>query len=55
MVSCMTMSNEPQAAQMNKKPPQEFSLDWTLTQHPHDENLELWNVCLRFEIEIART
>jgi hypothetical protein len=31
MVSCMTMSNEPQAAQMNKKPPQEFSL----------ENLEL--------------
>jgi hypothetical protein len=30
----------PQAAQMNEEPPLESSLNLTLTQHPHDENLE---------------
>jgi hypothetical protein len=33
----MTMSYELQATQVNEEPPQESSLDLTLTQHPHDE------------------
>jgi len=38
MVLCMTMSYELQVAQVNQEPPQESSLDLTLTQHLHNEN-----------------
>ncbi len=36
---------------MNEEPPLELFLDLTLTQHLHDENLELWEVRPHFEVE----
>jgi hypothetical protein len=48
----MTNSYKPQVAQVNEEFPWESSLDFTLTQHPHDENLELREVCSHFEVEI---
>jgi hypothetical protein len=39
MVSRIVTSYEPQAMQMNEEPTSESSLDLTLTQHPHDEDL----------------
>jgi len=36
----MTMSYEPQAAQMNEELAPESSLDLSLTQHPRDEDPE---------------
>jgi hypothetical protein len=47
----MTMSYELQVAQVNEKPPHESSLDLMLTHHLHDENPELREVCLCFEVE----
>jgi len=40
-----------QAAQANKEPPSESSLDLTLTQHPCDEEPKPREVCACFEIE----
>jgi hypothetical protein len=37
----MTTSYGLQVAQVNEEPPQESSLDLTLTQHFHDEDPEL--------------
>jgi hypothetical protein len=51
MVSHMTMSYRLQVAQMNEEPPQESSLDLTLTQPLHDEDLEPQKVRLHFKIE----
>ncbi len=36
---------------MNEELPRELSLDLTLTQHPHDENPELREVHLHFEVK----
>ncbi len=47
----MTVSYELQVAQVNEKPPHESSLDLMLTHHLHDENPELREVCLCFEVE----
>jgi hypothetical protein len=47
----MTMSYEPQTAQMNEEPPKKSSLYLTLTQHPHDEDLEPQKVRPCFEVE----
>ncbi len=43
-----------QAAQANEEPPPESSLDLTLTQHPHDEEPELREVCARLEVKPLR-
>ncbi len=51
MASCTVTSYEPQAAQMNEESPSESSLDLTLMQHPHDEELELREVRARLEVE----
>ncbi len=51
MLSHMITSYGPQAAQMNEESPWESSLNLTLTQHLHDEDLELWKVCPCFEIK----
>jgi hypothetical protein len=40
MASRMVTSYGPQAAQANEEPPPESSLDFTLTQHPRDEEPE---------------
>jgi hypothetical protein len=50
MVSRMATSYGPQATQMNEELSLESSLDLTLTQHPCDEDPELWEVCVRLEI-----
>ncbi len=47
----MTNSYRPQVAQMNEEFPRESSLDFTLTQHPYDENLELQEVRSHFQVE----
>ncbi len=41
----------PQATQANEEPPLESSLDLTLTQHPHDEELEPREVRVHFKVE----
>jgi hypothetical protein len=46
---------EPQATQVNEKPLLESFLDLTLTQHPHDEDLESRKLHAYFEIEPFRT
>jgi hypothetical protein len=43
-----------QTAQANEELPPESSLDFTLTQHPRDEEPELREVCARLEIEPPR-
>jgi hypothetical protein len=50
----MVTSYKPQAAQVNEEPPPESSLDLTLRQHPHDEEPEPWEVCVRLEVEPPR-
>jgi hypothetical protein len=40
---------------MNEEPPPKSSLDLTLTQHPHDEELEPREVCVCLEVEPLRT
>jgi len=47
----MAMSYELQAAQMNEEPTPKSSLDFTLTQHLHDENHELRKVRACFEVD----
>jgi len=54
MVLCTVTSYEPQAAQANEEPPSESSLDLTLTYHPRDEEPELREVRVRFEVEPPR-
>jgi hypothetical protein len=51
MASCMVSSYGPQAAQANEEPPPESSLDFTLTQHPRDEEPELREVRAHLEVE----
>ncbi len=36
---------------MNEESPQELSLNLTLTQHLHDENLKTWKVHLPLEVK----
>jgi hypothetical protein len=50
----MVTSYEPQATQANEEPPSKSFLDLTLTQHLHDEELEIQEVCARLEIEPLR-
>jgi hypothetical protein len=50
----MVTSYGPQAAQTNEEPPSESSLDLTLTQHPHDEELEPREVHARLKVEPSR-
>jgi hypothetical protein len=47
----MTTSYGLQATQVNEVSPPESSLDLTLTQHPHDENLEPQEVHPRLGVE----
>jgi len=54
MASRMVTFYGPQTAQVNEKPPPKSSLDLTLTQHPHDEELELQEVHARLEVEPPR-
>ncbi len=51
MASCMIMFYKLQVTQMNDKPPQESSLNLTLTQHPHDEDPKLRKMRLCLEVE----
>jgi len=51
MTSRIVTSYRPQAAQVNEEPPSKSSLNLTLTQHPHDEELELRKVCAHLEVE----
>jgi hypothetical protein len=51
MVLRMVTSYGPQAAEANKEPPSESSLDLTLTQHPYDEKPEPQEVHTRLEVE----
>jgi hypothetical protein len=51
MTSRIVTSYGPQAAQVNEEPPSKSSLDLTLTQHPHDEELEPRKVCAHLEVE----
>ncbi len=46
----MAMSYKPQAAQVNEKSAPETSLNLMLTQHPRDEDLELWKVRIFLEV-----
>jgi len=39
-----------QATQMNEKTPRKLFVDLTLTQHPHDEDLEPQKVCFCFKV-----
>jgi hypothetical protein len=47
----MATSYGPQTAQVNEGPTLESSLGLTLTQHPHDEDPEPWDVYVRFEVD----
>jgi hypothetical protein len=47
----MATSYKPQATQMNEELLPESSLDFTLKQHPHDENPEPRKVCAYLEVE----
>jgi hypothetical protein len=48
---CMAMSYGPQIPQVNEEPAPESSLDLTLTQHLHDENLEPQEVHVQLEAD----
>jgi hypothetical protein len=50
----MVTSYGPQAAQVNEEPAPESSLDLTLMQHPHDENLAPQEVRARLEVDPPR-
>jgi hypothetical protein len=54
MASRMAMSYGPQAAQANEELTPELSLDLTLTQHPHDEELKSREVHARLEVDPPR-
>jgi hypothetical protein len=54
MASRTVTSYGPQAAQTNVESPSESSLDLTLTQHPHDEELEPREVRTCLEVEPPR-
>jgi hypothetical protein len=54
MSSRMVSSYGSQAAQANEESPPEPSLDFTLTQHPRDEEPELREVRARLEVEPLR-
>jgi len=54
MASCTVTSYGPQVAQANEEPPSESSLDLTLMQHPHDEELEPRELHARLEVEPPR-
>jgi hypothetical protein len=51
MASRMVTSYGPQVAQANEEPPPKTSLNLTLTQHLHDEELELRKVRARLEVK----
>jgi len=51
MASRTVTSYRPQAAQANEELPSKSSLDLTLMQHPHDEELEPWEVRVHLEVE----
>ncbi len=51
MASCMATSYELQAAQVNEELASESSLDLTLTQHLHDEDLESREVHIHLEVD----
>jgi hypothetical protein len=50
----MVTSYEPQAAQVNEKPPPKSFLYLTLTQQPRDENPEPQKVHARLKVEPPR-
>jgi hypothetical protein len=50
----MATSYGPQVAQTNEEPALELSLDLMLTQHPHDEEPESREVCVRLEVNSPR-
>ncbi len=54
MASRMVTSYGPQAAQVNKEPPLESSLNLTLTQHHRDEEPEPRKVRARLKVEPPR-
>jgi hypothetical protein len=54
MTSHMATFYEPQVTQVNEKSTPESSLNLTFTQHPRDEEPELWEVHARFEIDPPR-
>jgi hypothetical protein len=54
MASCMSTFYGPQVAQVNEKPPQESSLDLTLTQHPRDGNPKPQEMRPHLEVEPPR-
>jgi hypothetical protein len=51
----MVTSYEPQATQVNEKLTPKSSLDLTLMQHPHDEDLAPREVRVRLEVDPPRT
>jgi len=51
MGSCMATSYGPQVVQANEELALELYLDMTLTQHPHDEELESQEVRARLEVD----
>ncbi len=55
MASRMTKSYRPQAAQMNKEPPWERSLNLTLTQHLCDEDPKLQEMRPSLKVELPWT
>jgi hypothetical protein len=54
MALCMATFYRPQAAQVNEESPPESSLDLTLMQHFHDEDLEPREVHACLEVEPLR-
>jgi hypothetical protein len=54
MASRMVTSYGPQAAQANEESSLESSLDFTLTQHPRDEEPKPQEVCAHLEVEPLR-
>jgi hypothetical protein len=54
MASRTVTSYGPQVAQANEEPPSDSSLDFTLTQHPRDEEFEPREVRARLEVEPPR-
>jgi hypothetical protein len=54
MASRMTTFYGPQITQVKEELLRESSLDWTLMQHLHDEDLEPREVCPRLKVEPLR-
>jgi len=55
MVLHMATFYKPQTAQVNEECISKSSLDLMLTQHPRDEDPNLWKVCARLEVNPPRT